>query len=275
MKIAINAWSIPRECSFEALFKSVSLAGFDGIELNIDREDFSNHSLSLDINNHDLEHIRSLSQQFNVPVFSISTSLYGDSPFGAKEASKRTGAQNILRQQLAWAQALDANAILVVPGGIAEDTPLLDTVKIARDAIGELKHEIEESGIRVGLENVWNGFFLSPVDMRDFIDSINSPSVGAYFDVGNVAVFSEPVHWIEILEQRIFKIHIKDFKRQSARFSGHFTNLYEGSINWAKIIAALKQVGYDDVLTAELDVMPQYPELLYRSTADAMRNMLK
>jgi hypothetical protein len=33
---------------------------------------------------------------------------------------------------------------------------------------------ISESGVTVGLENVWNGFFLSPYDMLSFLDELDS-----------------------------------------------------------------------------------------------------
>ena len=45
MKIAINAWSIPASVPFPEAFAQVSAAGFDGIELNLDKEDASAHGL--------------------------------------------------------------------------------------------------------------------------------------------------------------------------------------------------------------------------------------
>ncbi len=153
--------------------------------------------------------------------------------------------------------------------------PRLDAYAYARQTLLEIKGEIEASGIQVGLENVWNSFFLSPADLSGFIADLASPAIGAYFDVGNVAVFSRPEDWIDALAGRIFRIHIKDFKRGASWYSGHFANLYEGSINWASIMASLRQAGYDGWMTAELATMPQHPELLYQMTASAMNHMLE
>lgn len=61
---------------------------------------------------------------------------------------------------------------------------------------------------------------MSPFDMKAFIDGLGSPYIGAYFDVGNVVVTSAPEHWIEILGSRIFKIHVKDYKREGRIYSG-------------------------------------------------------
>lgn len=44
----------------------------------------------------------------------------------------------------------------------------------------------EKKRVTIGIENVWNKFLLSPMEMRDFIDRIGSRRVAAYFDVGNV-----------------------------------------------------------------------------------------
>ena len=72
-----------------------------------------------------------------------------------------------------------------------------------------------------------------------------------------------------MLKARIVKIHIKDFKK-SGWNAGHFVNLLEGDVRWARVIEALKTAGYDGYLTAELSAMPFAPEYLYRITADAM-----
>jgi hexulose-6-phosphate isomerase len=275
MKIAINAWTIPAEVSFQELFISLSAVGFDGVELNLDKEGASAHALAFSTEPAKIKEILSLSRQNGLPVCSISTSLYGTAQLGSPDAEERQRGQAVLRRQLALAQALEADTILVVPGGISETVSRVEAYQLALDTLAGMKQEIEASGIRVGLENVWNSFFLSPVEMRNFIDQLASRAIGAYFDVGNVAVFSYPEHWIEMLGQRIFKIHIKDFKRPASWFQGHFVNLYEGSIDWQRVMAALRTAGYDDWLTAELSVMKQNPDLLYRMTHEAMRAMLK
>ena len=56
----------------------------------------------------------------------------------------------------------------------------------AQEALRELAPYAEKLGVAIGVENVWNQFLLSPLEMRRFIDEIGSNYVGAYFDVGNV-----------------------------------------------------------------------------------------
>jgi hexulose-6-phosphate isomerase len=111
----------------------------------------------------------------------------------------------------------------------------------------------------------------SPVELAAFIDSINNPAVGAYFDVGNVLNHQQwPPHWIEILGKRIDRIHIKDFKLSVGTLDG-FCDLLDGDIPWNDTMAALHRIGYDKTVTAEM--MPPDPTLLDR-TSKAMDKIL-
>lgn len=272
MKKALNAWSVPASVSFEEMFRALSKAGFEGVELNVDAPGHSAHSLTMDSGPALFSELRALSRRYALPVCSISTSLYG-ALLGGDAPGAGEKAEALLRKQLECARALGADGVLVVPGGVSEDLSILRARETALSILGRLRGEIEDSGVFVGLENVWNNFFISPLDMRAFIDELHSPSIGAYFDVGNVAIFTHPQHWIEVLGGRIGKVHVKDFRRSGAN-AGHFVNLLEGSIQWPRVMRALRAAGYDGYLTAEVSDMPATPEYLYDITSAALDNIL-
>ncbi len=273
MKKAINAWTIPGDVSFEDMFESISAAGFDGIELNLDKVGSSQHSLTMESGPEVFEQVLALTRQWNLPVCSISTSLYGGT-LGSDLEEEREFGKSVLRKQLACAQALGADGILVVPGGISETTSIRQAYANAKESLRQMIPEIVASEIKVGLENVWNGFFASPTDMARFIDELGCPAIGAYFDVGNVLINSYPEYWIEILDTRIVKIHLKDFLH-SGWHQGVFVNLLQGDARWSQVMKALASAGYDGYLTAELSEMPLAPEYLYTSTSAAMDLILK
>jgi L-ribulose-5-phosphate 3-epimerase len=268
MKKAINAWTIPETVTFEEMFASISQAGFEGIELNLDKSGASAHCLTLDSGRTDYDRINALAKKYNLPVCSISTSLYGGN-LGSDNPQEREFGKNVLRKQLECAAALGADGILVVPGGIGENTSIRKANENSRKSLTEMIPEIESAKIKVGLENVWNGFFASPQDMARFIDDFHCPFIGAYFDVGNVLINSYPEYWIEILDTRIFKIHLKDFLH-SGWHQGVFVNLLQGDARWAQIVKALAAAGYDGYLTAELGGMPKTPDYLYSTTSAAL-----
>lgn len=272
MKKALNAWTVPAQVSFEELFQKLSAAGYDGVELNLDRE-AGGHGLTMETTQLQTAEIKKLSQVYNLPVHSISSSLYTAETLGSDDPACRKQGQDILRKQLELASALGADGILVVPGGVSDQRSLTQAWDNCLESLSALKGEILQSGIKVGVENVWNGFFLSPWDMADFIDTLDCPSIGAYFDVGNVEIFSNPQDWIEILGSRIVKVHVKDFARTTTN-AGHFVNLLEGSIDWAKVKAALDAAGYQGYLTAEVDTFHRTPEYQYEITGMALDHIL-
>jgi L-ribulose-5-phosphate 3-epimerase len=268
MKRAINAWTIPGSVTFDQMFKDIAAAGFEGIELNIDREGSSAHSLTFSMGQADYDKINALARQYHLPVCSISTSLYANN-LGSDVPAEAENAKKVLRKQLECAAALGADGILVVPGGIGDNRSVQQAFANSKQTLLELVPEIIQSKIMVGVENVWNGFFASPFDMARFIDEINCPYIAAYFDVGNVAINAYPEYWIEVLGKRICKIHVKDFRRTSMN-AGGWVNLLEGTIRWERVMPALRLAGYDGYLTAELADMPKTPEYLYRITNDAL-----
>jgi hexulose-6-phosphate isomerase len=160
------------------------------------------------------------------------------------------------------AKWLGVDAILVVPGAVdvfflpdAEVVPYDVAYSRSREAIGGLVQKAEANRVAIGLENVWNKFLLSPLELRDFIDGFGSAFVGSWFDAGNVLSTGYPEHWIPILGERIKRVHVKDFKTAIGNGNG-FCDLGEGDVNWPAVLSALKAIHYDGWVTAEM--IPSY-----------------
>jgi hexulose-6-phosphate isomerase len=252
MKKSINAWTVDAGSNFEETFRAVKEAGFEGIELNVDRDGHSAHSITLEKGT-DLDALKKLSEKYSLQVVSISTSLGGGT--GAKDRESRQRAHKVIRRQIECAGALGNNLVLSVPGGADGQTSLLEAWKNSLECYRELGDEIAASSVSVCLEQVWNGFFTSPFDMARFIDSLDNPGIGAYFDAGNMLAFSWPEYWIEILGSRIRAVHVKNFKRDGGLYrGGSWVDLDAGDADWQKIIPALRKAGFDGFLTAETSI---------------------
>lgn len=259
MKTALNAWTVESSLSMADTFAAVAKAGFAAIELNIDREGASPHALSMTTSSSDYEVIRAISARHGLPVCSISTSLWGGR-MGI--ASQHADAEALLYKQIEAASALGADGVLTVPGGMGNGVSLDAVRRTSIDFLRAHRDEIERCGIFVGVENVWNGFFLSPYDMATFIDAVGSPMIGAYLDVGNMLAFSVPEYWIEVLGGRIGKVHVKDYLRSKGLNSGGtWQDITHGSADWHEIIPALRAAGYDGYLVGE--VFKSNPEMPY------------
>ena len=132
----------------------------------------------------------------------------------------------------------------------------------------------EELGIRLGIENVWNKFLLSPMEMAQFIDSFDSPAIGAYVDVANMLPYGYPEQWLRILGKRVAGIHFKDFRRAVGTIEG-FVDLLEGDVEWPAVMSAIEAINYDGPLVAEMiPLYKYYPEVRLANTSRAMDAIL-
>jgi hexulose-6-phosphate isomerase len=104
-------------------------------------------------------------------------------------------------------------------------------------------------GVRVCIENVWNGFCETPEQARDYIDAIDSCWVGAWFDIGNCRKFGPSENWIRTLGNRIVKLDCKDWSQKS----GFKSKIGDGDVNWPAVRQALADIGYTGWCTAEVD----------------------
>src|SRR5438045_9106831 len=70
----------------------------------------------------------------------------------------------------------------------------------------------QELKVVIGIEEVWNKFLLSPLEMAQYIDEFKSPWIKAWFDVGNVVLYGYPQDWIRTLVERVVQVHLNDYK---------------------------------------------------------------
>lgn len=153
---------------------------------------------------------------------------------------------------------LGGDTVLVVPGVVNDNVSYEMAYKNSLDSIRKLIPHVEKTGMKIGLENVWNNFILSPVEAKRFLDEIDHPLIGWYFDIGNILRYGWPEHWIETLNSRIIKLHIKEFSRQKMNdeglWKGFDVELTEGDINWPVVMNTLKSTNYKGQwITAEVN----------------------
>ena len=252
MKTSINAWTFPDAYTFEDCFKAAKKAGFDAIEFNVDAVGRSAHSFSLESTDADVAAVNALAKNYGIIICSISTSLTAGL-WAKSDAESIKKIHGIVEMQLKIAKALGADTILTVPGGMSNGMLLSEARANSIRNLKDFLPSIEKYGVKVGLEIVWNAFFLSPYDMVSFIDELGSDMFGAYFDPGNMVAFSDTVHWADVVGGMTFKIHVKDYKRTSGvNRGGKFVQLLEGDVDWRRSMAILKARGFDGYLTAEV-----------------------
>lgn len=277
MKKGINIWSFPGTTKVEQAITLAKKAGFDGIELALNETG----QLSLESTESEVRGYRQHADEIGIEISSLATGLFWSYSLTSSQPQTRQKAKDIVKKQLEHAAILGVDTILVVPGAVGVDfipdsevVPYDQAYDYALEAMQELSKVAEALKVSIGIENVWNKFLLSPLEMRDFIDKVNSPYVGAYFDVGNVIFSGYPEHWISILSHRIKKVHFKDYRRAAGGLHG-FVDLLAGDVNYPEVMKALQAIGYQDYVTAEM--IPGYThhgEQIIYNTSGAMDAIL-
>ncbi|MDR1263751.1 MAG: sugar phosphate isomerase/epimerase, partial [Oscillospiraceae bacterium] len=238
--------------------RAAKKAGFEAYEPVLN----STGPLSLESGEDEFTAFRKAADAEGVALTSFATGLYWQYPFTSADPEIYAKSIDIARFQLRAAKWLGARVILVVPGnnvptkdGSIESYDVL--YNRALDAVRSLAPLAEELGVTIGIENVWNNFLITPLEMANFVDAAGSKRVGAYFDVGNVILFGYPQQWIDMLGNRIVCVHIKDFKKSTGNFDG-FGDLLTGDVDFPVVMASLKKIGYDHALIVEKGVYTRH-----------------
>ena len=294
MKKGIHYWALPQNLTLREKMRFAKRMGFDGLELVI----VEKGELRLDCNDQELEAIRQAAEEEKVEIIALSNSLNWKCSLTSENDKIRELAKDMLIRQIQIAAALQVEVVLALPGFVSMNFITNDlhpsvathdevhyhpgqeiihyekAYHRALNAFKEIAPIAEQLGVTIGIENIWNEFLLSPLEMRNFIDEVGSKNVGAYFDVGNVKPYGYPEQWIRILGSRIKRVHVKDFVQGSSSIKG-FVNLLSGDINFPEVMKALVEIGYDGWVTAEVNEKPEYPEFTTKATAIALDYILE
>ena len=250
MKKGVNQWCFANGTTLERMINLTAGHGFDGIEINMQEGD-DVIGLHLGSSEQRILEMGRMAADTGICIPSISTGLHWQYALSHPDAATRKKGQEVIRRMIEAAALIGADTVLVVPGAVSPTVRYDDAYERATESIWGVMGDAEAAKVHVGIENVWNKFLLSPLEMARFIDGLGSDYVGAYFDVGNVLQFSFPEQWIRILGGRIRKVHVKDFSTQVGNIHG-FVPLLAGDVNWRAVREALLEIGYDGFLTAEL-----------------------
>lgn len=272
----LSYWSLEEGLAnthtLDRAFDEVSSAGFKAFELCVGVEGVIHPTLS----DSECSAFRKQIESSDLVIETLASGMSWAFNPTSNDASVREKAIELHAGALRVAGRLGLKGLLFVPGvvksPISPDLIRYDlAVDRAREAVAKLLPVAEEAGVDLLLENVWNGLFYSPIEFAAFVDSFAHKRLGIYFDAGNLLGYHQhPPHWIEVLGERIRRVHVKDFKASVGTLDG-FCDLLEGDVPWAETMAALRDLGYDKTVIAEM--IPHSPGLVER-TRTAMNKIM-
>lgn len=225
-------------------FKLMKDMGYDGAELNSPGGENKEEALAA-------------SRETGLPIHGVVDSIHWNVRLSDPDPAVREKARQGLETALRETRFVGGSAVLLVPGSVT-NPERENHDQVWSRSIEEIRKVLPlaaKLGVHILIENVWNRFLYDhdgPDDqtaekLATYIDEINSPWVGVYFDIGNHQKYGRPAAWIRTLGKRIVKLDVKDWGR-----SNGFSKIGEGDVDWAEVRAALREIGFTGWATAEV-----------------------
>src|SRR2546430_3884924 len=197
------------------------------------------------------EEIKKAAEGANIRIDSVMNMDHWKYPLSSNDPAAVEKSLAGMRTSLHNAKLWGSDAVLLVPAVVNPQTSYRDAWTRSQKQIRGLIPLAQELKVVIAIEEVWNKFLLSPLEMVKYIDELKSPWIKAWFDVGNVVLYGYPQDWIHTLGKRTVKVHLKDFKRKEDGYE--WVNLGDGDVDWAAVRQAFADTGYAGSAVTELE----------------------
>jgi hexulose-6-phosphate isomerase len=229
---------LPAKLSYADRFKLARDVGFELVQAPTTPDE------------HEAEEIKKAADGANVRIDSVMNMDHWKYPLSSGDPDVVEKSLAGMRTSLHNAKLWGSDAVLLVPAVVNPQTSYRDAWTRSQTQIRKLLPLAEELRIVIAIEEVWNKFLLSPLEMAKYIGEFQSPWIQAWFDVGNVVLYGYPQDWIRTLGKSIVKVHLKDFKRKQDGYE--WVNLGDGDVDWEAVREAFREIGYAGSAIAEL-----------------------
>ena len=230
---------VPARSSYRDRFAMVRDAGFEVVQALTEPDPRK------------AEEMRQAADAATIRIDSVMNVDHWQYPLSSSDPAVVEKSLNGMRTSLENAKLWGADVVLLVPAVVDSQTLYREAWTRSQAQIRKLLPLAERFKVVIGIEEVWNKFLLSPLEMAQYVDEFRSPWIKAWFDVGNVVLYGYPQDWIRTLGTRIVKVHLKDFKRTEGGYA--WVNLGDGDVDWPAVRAAFTAIGYGGSVIAELD----------------------
>jgi L-ribulose-5-phosphate 3-epimerase len=242
IKLSLKCGMAQFGANLEEKFRILKELGYDGVELDSPGGQNKEEALAA-------------SKATGLPIHGVVDSIHWKIRLSDPDAAVREEGLKGLLTAIHESKACGGSAVLLVPGVVDAKTNHDDACSRSIEQIRKALPLAAELGIHILIENVWNRMFYtedggnaqSAEKLVAYLDEIDSPWVGSYFDIGNHQRFAKPAEWIRTLGKRIVKLDCKDWS-----VKGGFGKIGEGDIDWADVRKALTEIGYTGWATAEV-----------------------
>ncbi|MBC9915318.1 sugar phosphate isomerase/epimerase family protein [Chitinophaga varians] len=246
MELGIHNWM--RAETIETTIRRVAALGYTRLEIAGNPEQY------------DTKHINQLMKDHGLSCWGSVTLMLGGRNLVARDEAQRARSVQYVKDVVKMVKELNGHMVSVVPGTVGKIVPdgrPEEEWKWAVDALKEIYDYSEAAGVLLGIEpiNRFETYFINRAEQALALATAVGPHCGVCLDTFHMNMEETDMYAsIRKAKGRLTGFHVADNNRMAPGM---------GHLNWEKIVATLKEVGYDGVLSVEfcapLDRTPANP----------------
>lgn len=234
MHLSTHNWM--RAEPLEVTLRRIKRLGFESIEISGEPKQY------------DTKTSRPLLKQHGIRCWGAVTLTLGQRNLAASNEAQRASSLDYVKSVVTMVKELDGTEITIVPatvGKVVPDGTPEQEWKWVVEGLKEVYAHAQRSGVRMAIEplNRFETYFLNRADQALRLAQDVGPDCGVCLDVFHmnmeeVDMFAS----IKKVGKRLADVHVAENNRLAPGM---------GNIDWKKLVATLREVGYDGALTME------------------------
>lgn len=264
MHLSTHNWM--RAEPLDTTLRRIKQFGYESIEISGEPEQYN------------VTDTRASLKEHGIRCWGSVTLMLEERNLAAKDEGQRAMSVQYVKDVITMISELDGEIITVVPatvGKVVPDGTPEEEWKWVVDATKECFDHAQKKGVRIAIEplNRFETYLFNRCAQALALADAVSPECGVCLDAFHLNIEEEDMYdAIRLAGDRLFDFHVADNNRFAAGL---------GQLDWAKIVATLKEVGYDGALTNEfvapVDRTPaaQYDNMIETDPVDIPPEQLK
>lgn len=264
MHLSTHNWM--RAEPLETTVRRIKQFGYESVEISGEPDQY------------DVKETRALLNETGMRCWGAVTLTLGERNLAAKDEGQRARTVDYVKNVITMVSELDGEVVTLVPATVGKVTPdgtPEEEWKWVVDATRECFDHAQKKGVKIAVEplNRFETYLFNRCAQALALADAVSPDCGVCLDAFHLNIEEEDMFdAIRLAGKRLFDFHVADNNRFAAGL---------GHIDWPRVVATLKEVGYDGALTNEfvapIDRTPAapYPDMVETNPVDISPEQLK
>ena len=264
MHLSTHNWM--RAEPLELTLKRIKRLGFESIEISGEPAQYKT------------KECRPLLKQYGIRCWGAVTLTLGERNLAAKSEAQRAKSVEYVKSVVTMVKELDGQEITIVPatvGKIVPDGTPADEWKWVVEGMREVYGYAETCGVKMAIEplNRFETYFVNRGEQALALAHDVGPNCGVCLDVFHMNIEEVDMFaTIKKIGKKLYDVHVAENNRLAPGM---------GRIDWTRLVATLREVGYDGALTMEavapVDRTPvsMWPDQVEKNPVDISPEQMK